>query len=179
MESWKYTDLRSRLTELSPLVRASGLSVTDANFEKAFGAGVAGLPAYRLVVVEGDLRADLSDIAGLKAAGVEVLSLGQALEKPPSWLKSTLAQVNPRDDDPVLALNTALMTGGAALRIGEGVTLDQPIHLIQLDGKGEPASTVTRNVVVAERGSSAVLIESFGSLGLGLQRNAVTELKLG
>jgi FeS assembly protein SufD len=60
------------------------------------------------------------------------------------------------------------------------VTLDQPIHLIQLDGDGEPASTVTRNVVVAESGSSATLVESFGSLGLtGLQRNAVTELRLG
>jgi Fe-S cluster assembly protein SufD len=102
------------------------------------------------------------------------------LEKPPSCLKSTLAQVNPREDDPVLALNTALMTGGAALRIGADTTLDEPIHLIQLDGTGEPASTVTRNVVVADPGSSAVLIESFGSLGLsGLQRNAVTELKLG
>jgi Fe-S cluster assembly protein SufD len=60
------------------------------------------------------------------------------------------------------------------------VTLDQPIHLIQLDGKGEPATTVTRNVVVAEPCSSATLIESFGSLGVGgLQRNAVTELKIG
>jgi Fe-S cluster assembly protein SufD len=141
---------------------------------------MAGLPAYRLVVVEGDLRADLSDIAGLKAAGVDVLSLGHALEKPPSWLKSALGQVNPRDDDPVVALNTALMTGGAAIRIGEAVTLDQPIHLIQLDGNGEPASTVTRNVVVADSGSSATLVESFGSLGLkGSQRNAVTELMIG
>ena len=52
------------------------------------------------------------------------------------------------------------------MRIGDGVTLDKPIHLIQLDGKGEPASTVTRNVVIAEPGSSATLIESFASLGI-------------
>ncbi|MBK5198047.1 MAG: Fe-S cluster assembly protein SufD, partial [Methyloceanibacter sp.] len=124
--------------------------------------------------------ADLSDIAGLKASGVEVVSLAQALEKPPSWLKSVLGQVNPRADDPVLALNTALMTGGAALRIHQGVTLDKPIHLIQLDGKGAPASTVTRNVVVAEPGSSVMVVESFGSLGIrGLQRNAATELLVG
>jgi Fe-S cluster assembly protein SufD len=139
-----------------------------------------GLPAYRLVVVEGDLRTDLSDIARLKAAGVEAISLGHALEKPPAWLKSALSQVNPRDDDAVLALNTALMTGGAALRIGDGVLLDKPIHLIQLDGKGEAASTVTRNVVIAENGSSATLIESFGDLGIPrLQRNAATEIRVG
>ena len=116
----------------------------------------------------------------LKEEGVEAVSLGQALEKPPAWLKTALAQVNPREDDAVLALNTALMTGGVALRIGDGVTLDKPIHVIQLDGKGEPASTVTRNVVVAEPGSSATLLESFGSLGVrGLQRNAVTEVRVG
>jgi Fe-S cluster assembly protein SufD len=180
IEAWKYTDLRARLTDVHPLLKAEGVAVGEAALETALGAELARLPAYRLVVVEGDLRADLSDIAGLKAKGVEALSLGHALEKPPAWLKKALGQVNPREDDPVLALNAALMTGGAALRIGKGVTLDQPIHLIQLDGKGEPASTVTRNIVVAEAGSSATLVESFGTLGLrGLQRNAATELRIG
>ncbi|HSD93346.1 MAG TPA: Fe-S cluster assembly protein SufD [Methyloceanibacter sp.] len=180
IEAWKYTDLRARMTDAHPLLKAVGIGVAEAEFERALGGATMGVPAYRLVVVEGDLRTDLSDIAGLKAAGVEAISLGHALEKPPAWLKAALSQVNPRDEDPVLALNTALMTGGAALRIGEGVSLDKPIHLIQLDGKGEPASTVTRNVVIAENGSSVTLIESFGSLGIpGLQRNAATEVRVG
>jgi Fe-S cluster assembly protein SufD len=69
------------------------------------------------------------------------------------------------------------MTGGVALRIGADVTLDKPIHLIQFDGKGEAASAVTRNVVIAEPGSSAMVLESYGSFGNGgLQRNAVTEV---
>ena len=180
IEAWKYTDLRARLTDINPLVKAEGLAVSEADLVRALGSEIAGLPAYRLVVAEGDLRAELSDIAGLKAAGVEVISLAQALEKPPVWFKDVLAQVNPREDDPVLALNTALMTGGVALRIGEGVTLDKPIHVVQLDGRGEPASTVTRNVVVAEPASSATLVESYGSLGVrGVQRNAATELRVG
>jgi Fe-S cluster assembly protein SufD len=180
IEAWKYTDLRARLTNANPLLKAVGTGIAEAEFERALGHAIMGLPAYRLVVVEGDLRTDLSDIARLKAAGVEAISLGHALEKPPAWLKSALSQVNPRDDDAVLALNTALMTGGAALRIGDGVLLDKPIHLIQLDGKGEAASTVTRNVVIAENGSSATLIESFGDLGIPrLQRNAATEIRVG
>jgi Fe-S cluster assembly protein SufD len=180
IEAWKYTDLRARLADVQPLLNAAGVAVGEADLSKALGRGVASLPAYRLVVVEGDLRADLSDLAGLKAAGVEVVSLAQALEKPPAWLKAVLCQVNPREDDPVLALNTALMTGGAALRIGEGVILDKSIHLIQLDGKGEPASTITRNVVIAEQASAATVLESYGSLGsAALQRNAVTELLVG
>jgi Fe-S cluster assembly protein SufD len=180
IEAWKYTDLRARLSDVNPLLKAEGVAVSQAELAGALGSEIAGLSAYRLVVVEGDLRADLSDIAGLKAEGVDVVSLGHALEKPPSWLKTVLAEPNPREDDAVLALNTALMTGGAALRIGAGVSLNKPIHVIQLDGKGEPASILTRNVVIAEPGSSATLIESFGSLGIsGLQRNAVTELRVG
>ena len=180
VEAWKYTDLRARLTEVNPPVKADGAAVSEAELKQALGAEIASLPAYRLVVVEGDLRADLSDLAGLKSVGVEAVSLARALEKPPVWLKRTLAQVNPRADDALLALNAALMTGGIALRIGEGVILDKPVHLIQLDGVGDPASIFTRHVVVAEPASAATLVESFGSLGLRLlQRNAATELRIG
>ncbi len=180
IEAWKYTDLRARLVDVNPLGKSDGAVVGEAALGQALGGELESLPAYRLVLVEGDLRADLSDLAGLKSAGVEALSLARALEKPPAWLKNTLAQVNPREDDAVLALNTALMTGGVALRIGEGVILDKPIHIIQLDGAGDPASTFTRNVVNAKPGSSVTVMESFGNVGRrGLQRNAATELKVG
>jgi FeS assembly protein SufD len=179
IEAWKYSDLRAYLTDAHPLIKPEGISVDAAVLEHVLGGDLVRLNAYCLVVVEGDLRADLSDVAALKAAGVEALALGQALEKPPAWLKATLANINPREDDAVLALNTALMTGGTALHIAAGALLDKPIHLMQLDGNGAPASAVTRNVVFAEAGSSATLLESFGSLGLrGLQRNVVTELRL-
>ena len=180
IEAWKYTDLRARLTDVNPLLKAEGIAVSEADLARALGGEHRGAPGLSPGRGRGRSQGRSVRHRGPKAAGVEVLSLGQALENPPSWLKAALAQVNPREDDPVVALNTALMTGGAALRIGAGVTLDKPIHLIQLDGKGEPASTVTRNVVIAEPGSSATLIESFASLGMrGLQRNAVTELRVG
>jgi FeS assembly protein SufD len=180
IEAWKYTDLRARLTDVNPLGKSDGAAVNEGALSQALGAEIARLPAYRVVLVEGDLSADLSDLAGLKSAGVEAISLAVALEKPPAWLKKVLGHVNPHDDDAVLALNTALMTGGLALRIGEGVILDKPIHVIALDGAGDPASTFTRNVVIAEPGSSATILESFGSLGLrGSQRNAATELRIG
>ncbi|MGH6734704.1 MAG: Fe-S cluster assembly protein SufD [Methyloceanibacter sp.] len=180
IEAWKYTDLRARLTEVPPLIGALGATVGEEELGTALGKPLAEFPAYRLVLAEGELRVDLSDMAGLRAAGVEVASLAHVLEMPPEWLKQALDQANPREDDAVLALNTALMTGGVTLRLGEGVTLDKPIHLIHLDGTGEAATMVTRNVIVAEKGASATVLESFGSLGLkGLQRNAVTETLVG
>ena len=180
VEAWKYTDLRERIGDIGPLIGSGGARAGEAELEAAFGEGLAHLPAYRLVLVEGALRVELSDMSDLRAAGVEVGALAHMLEMPPAWLKETLGQVNPREDDAVLALNTALMTGGVALRLAEGVTLDKPIHIVHLDGTGGAASAFTRNVIVAETGASATVLESFGSLGLkGLLRNAVTEVKLG
>jgi FeS assembly protein SufD len=180
VEAWKYTDLRSRLTEAHPLISANGRPLAPAEIATALGGAIAALPAYQLVITEGELRVDLSDIAELKAAGVEIASLTEALAKPPRWVKQALGQVNPQERDPVVALNLALMSGGAALRVGKGARLDKPVHLIHLDGPSEPASVITRNVVLVEDGASLDLFESYGSLGgRELQRNAVTEVLVG
>jgi FeS assembly protein SufD len=179
VEAWKYTDLRSRLTGALPLTRATGVAVTETELSKALGAKIADLPTYRLIIVEGGLRADLSDLAGLKTAGAEVVSITEALQKPPRWLKQSLGKINVQDRDPVVALNLALMSGGVGLRIGRGMSLDKPVHLINLDG-GKPASVITRSVVLVEDGASLDLLESYVSFGgAELQRNAVTEIEVG
>ena len=41
VEAWKYTDLRSKLTEALPLARATGVAVTEAEIARAFGADIA------------------------------------------------------------------------------------------------------------------------------------------
>jgi FeS assembly protein SufD len=180
IEAWKYTDLRERIGDIGPLIAARGEAVGETELEAALGEKLAHFPAYRLVVAEGELRVDLSDLSGLRAAGVDVGALAHWLEMPPEWLKDTLGQVNPREDDALVALNTALMTGGVALRLPEGLTLGKPIHIVHLDGNGASASTFTRNVIVAEKGASATVLESYETLGTnGLLRNAVTEVKLG
>ncbi len=180
IEAWKYTDLRSRLTEVLPLARPTGIAVSDKDLDQALGRAVAKLEAYRLVMVEGELRADLSDLAGLKAAGVEIVSLTEALQHPPGWLEANLGRINAQDRDAVLALNLALMSGGIALRAGKGVTLDKPVHLVNLDAGTEAASVVTRNVVLLEEGAALTLLESYGGTGSNeVQRNAVTEINIG
>jgi Fe-S cluster assembly protein SufD len=177
VEAWKYTDLRSQLTDAYPFARARSAGLSEAEFANALTDRAAALAAYRLVLVEGELRSDLSDIAGLQAAGAEIHSLGDALQKPAPWLKEVLGQAR-ASSDAIVALNTALMTGGVVLRLAKGQTLDRPVHLIHLDGEGEPAGIVTRNVVVVEAGASLMLWESYAGDRV-LQRNAVTEIVIG
>jgi FeS assembly protein SufD len=180
VEAWKYTDLRSRLTQPHPLARANGLKLDQGTIERALTTEMARLPAYRLFIVEGELRADLSDISDLKTAGVELLSLGQALEKPTEWLKASLGRIHPQDRDPIVALNLALMSGGVALRVPDGLILDKPIHLVHLDGGSDAASVVTRNVVLVGTGAGLDVVESYATIGEAeVQRNAVTEVRIG
>ncbi len=95
---------------------------------------------------------------------MEVLSLAEALENPPAWLKEHLGKINPQNDDAVIALNLALMSGGVALKLGKGATLAKPVHLIHVADNREPASSFTRNVIVVEAGASLDLLESYASL---------------
>ena len=179
VEAWKYTDLRNAISSVPPLLSEPDVQVGESELASAVGKAFLGLPAYRIVLAAGELRGDLSDIGALREDGVEVVSLAQMLESPARWLTASLEKAAERDDDVVIALNTALMTAGVALRLPEGLTLQKPIHLIHLDMPGVSGSIYTRNAVVAEKGASATLIESFGTLGgKDLQRNAVTTVSL-
>ncbi|ODR98873.1 hypothetical protein AUC68_06735 [Methyloceanibacter methanicus] len=180
VEAWKYTDLRGRIDEIPPLLAEADVQVGESELEAALGKAVLTLPAYRIVLAAGEFRGDLSDVGALRDEGVELGSLAQMLEQPPAWLTASLESGAARDDNVVIALNSALMTGGVGVRLPEGLTLQKPIHLIHLDAPGRPGSIYTRNVLVAEEGASATLFESFGTLGgQGIQRNAVTTVSLG
>jgi Fe-S cluster assembly protein SufD len=163
IEAWKYTDLRTRLTDAFP--PALGSHVGKAARAGVLGSAAAKLPAYRIVIVGGSLQSELSDLTALRAEGVEILSLAEALQNPPSWLMDHLGKINPQNDDAVIALNLALMTGGIALKLGKGATLNKPIHLIHVADNREPASSFTRNLIVVEEGASLDLLESYASLG--------------
>jgi len=180
IEAWKYTDLRGAIDDVPSLAASTGVSVDAAALEAALGTPIIGVRAYRLVLAEGEFRADLSDVSGLREAGVEFGSLAQALEAPPSWLTESLNETASREGDVLLALNTALMSCGVVLRLPEGLTLQKPIHIVHLDGASMASSTFARNVIIAEEGASATVIESFGTLGANAsQHNAVTALTLG
>lgn len=179
IEAWKYTDLRGAIDTLPPLAVTTAATVPPAAFDAALGAALTAVPAYRLVIAEGEFRADLSDMADLRESGIECGSLAQELEAPPAWLMASLKEIAERKEDILCALNTAFMSCGVVLRLPAGLTVEKPIHIVHLDG-ASPATAFGRNVIVAEDGASATVMESFGSLGANAgQRNMVTSVTLG
>ena len=177
VEEWKYTDLRRMMRQAYAPADAQ-IEVSAAELDEALG-DLAGIEAMRLVFVNGHFSDALSAMNGLPS-GVKLMSLARALDAPTDWLLATLGKVNAQENETVTLLNTAFMTDGFVLRLAEGVALDRPLHVVHVSAGDEAVASNIRNVIVAENGAAATLIESYVSLnGATAQTNAVTEVKAG
>ena len=179
VEEWKYTDLRAALREAYPTAPVLAEALNKDDIAQALGPGLAELDSIRLVIVDGQYRAELSDTRGFEGM-VEIQSLSEALSQPADWLKKLLGQMNPPRGNSVVALNMALVTGGTVLRIEENADVGKPIHIVHLFAAEEAASLTTRNVVSVGAGAKVTLLESYTSRGnTPGQRNTVTQLVAG
>lgn len=179
VEEYKYTDLRALMSDAYPPAPAVTEALDAEQVAAALGVEVSAIDCHRLVVVDGQYRPELSDINGLEGMG-EVLALADALDSPPAWLKDTLSTVNPQKSDAIVALNTALMTGGVALHVAAGTKLSKPVHIVHVFAAIDAASVTTRNAVAIGAGAKVTLLESYVARGGAPgQRNTVTELRVG
>ena len=175
VEEWKYTDLRALMRDAKPL--ASPPDAAAKARAKTAGAMLGDVEARRMVFVDGAFVAELSDLANLDE-GLTVRSLADALADNDPALAAHLGKLAPASDVAV-ALNTALMGDGAVIRVAAGSTIGRPLHLLFV-ASDKPAATFVRSLVVAERGSRAMLIESHeGPPGTDYQVNAALELFVG
>ncbi len=172
-EAWKYTNL-------APL--AKGVFAPKASVA---GKGLAAAPthapnemtAHRIVFVNGRLEADGSALNALPK-GVRLITLGEALEKEPALIATHLAASGKPEEPALFEMNTALMTEGAVLMLEPGVELETPVHLFFLTTDEAAQSAMhLRNLIVAGKGSTATIFESY--LGTGKTEywtNVVTEV---
>ena len=104
-------------------------------------------------------------------------SLAEALAAPPHWLEAALAEPPPSDGDALLAFNTAFMRDGAVLRLAPGVRLETPLHLLFVtSAAGAERAMPLRNLILAEEGSSATVLESYAGEGAGRYLTSVVTL---
>src|ERR1051326_4186737 len=126
IEDWKYTDLRALMREAKPLAGppdAAGIARA-----KNAGAALRGVKARRIVLVDGALVPELSDLAALEP-GLTIASMAQALAAGDKEVVGLIGTVAPTDDV-AAALNTAFMGDGVVLHLAGGITLARPIHLV-------------------------------------------------
>ena len=175
-ESWKYTNLRPlEKLEFAPV---TGDAVSIDSLPSLLPKGQA---ARRLVFVNGRYRDDLSS-GGALPEGVEVCSLAEALTKGASDLAGDLGRIASNGvAQPMLDLNTAMMSDGLLLRIARGVRLELPIEVIYLGAAPDaPQAFHPRSLIVMEPGSDATVVEHHDGIGAGAYfANHACEVRVG
>jgi FeS assembly protein SufD len=173
VEEWKYTDLRVAMPQaFAPAEEGSGGKL---DLDAVLGP-LAGVGSVRLVFVNGRFDARLSSVSGLPK-GVELVNLADALAKPADWLMGALGPAKSGENEVVTLLNTAFATDGITVRIAQGVTLGEPLHVVHIASSDRPTSSVLRNVVVVEEGAEASLVETYVSgNAVAAQTNSATDV---
>jgi Fe-S cluster assembly protein SufD len=175
-EDWRFTNV-SRLSQIPfQLTRNSPGFLSHGQIEP-FRIGGS---AFQLVFVNGRLVPELSLFGNLREA-VEVSGLAAQIASKPASVEAHLGTYLNIQKDAFCALNTAFAEDGAYIRIPRRVAIEDPICLLYVSTSAEtPSVNYPRNLVIADEGSQATIVEDYVSLGSGTTFcNAVTELVAG
>lgn len=169
-ETWKYTDLRT-LDKQRPQLSVS----TELPAQQLATHLPRELVGHRLVFVNGYYQSSLSAIGPLPAGAVLAPLSGQ-LGTPNEALRSQLNATVNGHGNALIDLNTAFMRDGLFLQLADGITLDQPVHLLFINcGAG---MTHLRNLIRLGNHSEAVVIEHYVGIGESTAWvNSVTEVQ--
>jgi Fe-S cluster assembly protein SufD len=156
IEDWKYTDLRVLMRDVLPLAAtpdAAALKRAAAALKLHAIAGVR-----RLVLVDGAFAPDLSETGELQK-GLVVRTLREVLEAGDAELQAQL--LTPENSDPMVALNSAMMTDGVVIEVADGAVLTRPLHIVHIASGIVPASMFTRSLLKLGKTAAATLVESY------------------
>ncbi|UFZ05521.1 Fe-S cluster assembly protein SufD [Bradyrhizobium ontarionense] len=154
IEEWKYTDLRALMREVLPLAGSPDAAAIAR--AKAAIAATAIEGATKLVLVDGVVSADLSDLSALPP-GVTVRTLRAVLDDHANDARGDLLLT--KAADPMLSLNAALATDGVVVTVANGAQLSTPLQLIHV-ATAAKAARYSRSHVRVGQGARATLVES-------------------
>ena len=176
-EEWKYTPLAPiTATTFDVGLESDGHEPS----EEAIAPFCVGASSWsRLVFVNGRFSAKLSALRPLPG-GVRVGSLGEAVITDAEVVRARLSTAG----EPLAAfaaLNAAFWQDGAFVDVPDGVTVEEPIHLLFVaTTPGRARIDHPRNLIVLGRESRATVVESYVALGADTYlTNAVTEHVIG
>ena len=175
-EDWHFTSAAPIAEQAFHVTEAPGGEVRVGDLEP-FQFSEKAWPT--LVFVNGRFSEDLSTFSTLPA-GVRVTELARAWKEQSALLERYLTKIADYETAAFTALNTAFMLDGAVVHIAANAVLQTPLHLLFVSD-AYAAKTVAhpRTLIVAERNSSATIVESYVSLGDARYfTNAVTEVAL-
>ena len=175
-EHWKYTNV-------SPIEKRSfDLAAPSSRAADAGGPGERlpnGAAAPRLVVVDGRVDRELSDLRALPP-GVRIEDFARVVEHDCGFLESRLGRIVSPEKTAFTALNTAFMDAGAVIRVDPETIADTPVHLVFVSGSHEHERAYSPRIVIAAgAGSRIAVVEHFiGLADTVYLDNVVTEIEV-
>ena len=127
IEEWKYTDLRVLMREVLPLAPAPDAAALSRAATALKLHAIDGV--RRLVLVDGVFAPNLSEADGLEK-GLCIRTLREVLEAGETALRAQL--LAPDNSNPMVALNSAMMTDGVVIEVADGAALTQPLHIVHI-----------------------------------------------
>jgi Fe-S cluster assembly protein SufD len=178
MEEWRFTNMAPvRNTGFLPAFSTEARSVRIEDVEKH---SMGRSDVCRLVFVNGLFQVALSSPVQ-NAGGMYAGSLAAASPVEREVIGRNLGSLAGTERSPFTALNTAFLYDGAYIRVGDGIDVTTPIHLLFFASTDERMFVAhPRNLIVVGKGSRLSIIESY----VGLQStpyftNVVTEMFVG
>ena len=175
-EAWRFTNVSSIVQTPFRLSSENDFAVFQRDLEKYRQVEFA----CQLVFINGHFAPNLSWLAGLPP-GLEVSGLAAKIDEDPESVEPYLDRYRSAPLDSFETLNAAFLRDGAYVHIERGTVIRHPICLLHVSVSDDsPIMSHPRNLIVAEEGSQAAIIEDYVSLhqGVGFS-NAVSELIAG
>ncbi len=154
-DAWRHTSLLSLDNEQFVAPAADAQQRSAAELRAVVDALREGDSGHWSVFVDGGYVPALSSPVALPD-GAQVASLARMLEEAPERVEAHFGAAE--DGYSPTALNTAFAADGAFIHLRRGVVVEQPIHLVFV-GASAQAATHVRNLVVAEAGAQATIVE--------------------
>ncbi len=183
-ETWKYTGLKRAMRNgFVPAVPAA-IAGSAVESGAALPADLpADLPAGPVAVcINGRFSPASSQLVDLPD-GLSITSLAETLASDPDSLHGLLCTGEPRENMPMLALNTAAMEDGIVVRAAPGFASETPLHLIFANtgdvGDTAPPAFHPRLLVVVGDGAGLIVSESHTGNDAPYLANLAAEIAIG
>jgi Fe-S cluster assembly protein SufD len=178
VETWKYSDLRNRLKTVEPLAGRPGRDAAAVALGEMHDV-FAVLDRYRLVLVDGYLMSEISDVDALLEEGVEVASFAELLAGEGKMAADLLHTPALIGDDIGVALNVAFAADGAVVFLKNGARPSKPVEIVNIATAQTPQAVYSRHRVVAGDDVEATFLESTVGGCDNTEINAFTEYRAG
>jgi Fe-S cluster assembly protein SufD len=176
-EEYKYSSPEKLFKTEYSFLTAQVHAKLEAAIVKQFE--IAGISDNRIVLVNGFYSEQLSSINNLPK-GVIVSSLTDAIQKHADVIEKHFAKYADVNADTFIALNTAFWTEGLFIHVPDKVTVEKPLHIINIISVNESTLIQPRNLFVVGKNAEVKIVESFDTYKLNVKAvvNMVTEISV-